>query len=72
MASFHKDGRNAPGQEVTWVVLNVQSTSESASWVKGKTTGAKFPPRGAGSPASSGGPSFPMITGETFGRAEIV
>ncbi|TNM88767.1 hypothetical protein fugu_005021 [Takifugu bimaculatus] len=54
------------------VISQRQSMSESASWVKGKTTGGKFPPRGAGSPASSGGPSFPMITGEMLGRAEIV
>lgn len=39
--------------------------SESASWVKGKTTEGKSSPQEAGSPASSGGPSFLTITGET-------
>lgn len=39
--------------------------SESASWVKEKTTEGKSSPREADSPANSGGPSFLTITGET-------
>ncbi len=47
------------------VVFIVKSMSESASWVKEKTTEGKCLPQEAGSPASSGGPSFLTITGET-------
>ena len=51
----------------------VKCMSESASWVKEKTTEGKSSPREADSPASSGGPSFLTITGETLwspGRSE--
>lgn len=48
LAGFCRDWCKTPGQELTWVVFNVQSMSESALWVKGKTTGAKFSPREAG------------------------
>lgn len=42
----------------------IKSMSESASWVKERTTEGKSLPQEAGSPVSSGGPSFLMITGE--------
>lgn len=38
----------AAGQELTWAVFHVQSMSGSALWGKGKTTGERFPPPGAG------------------------
>lgn len=38
--------------------------SESASWVKERTTEGKSLPQEVGSPVSSGGPSFLMITGK--------
>ena len=54
---------NSGGDSLLFFIM--QSMSESASWVKEKTTEGKSSPREVGSNANSGGPSSLTITGET-------